>query len=98
MHVIVLRTALARNAWFLANSKYTGMTKKQQAQFRYYKRKKHFDALGFRAITEYSSFRSNIYKWRDNMEGLLKSKNDLEVQLADALKLSLTNFLSFSIW
>ena len=31
------------------------------------------------------------------MEGLLKSKDDLEVQLADALKVSLKNFLNFSI-
>ena len=71
---------------FLANSKYANMTKKQQAQFRYYQRKKHFDVLGFRAVTEYSSFRSNVYKWRDNMESLLKEKDDLEVRLADAVK------------
>ena len=62
------------------------MTKKQQAQFRYYQRKKHFDVLGFRAVTEYSSFRSNVYKWRDNIESLLKEKDDLEVRLADAVK------------
>ena len=64
------------------------MTKKQSAQFRYYQRKKHYDVLGFKAITEYSSFRSNIYKWRDSMGKLLKERDDLEVQLADAVKVN----------
>ena len=72
--------------YILDNPKYATMTKKQKAQFGYYQRKKHFDKLGFKALTEYSSFWSNIYKWRDGMERLLQDKDRIEVQLADAVK------------
>ena len=62
------------------------MTPKQRAQFGYYQRKKYLDPLGFKAITQYSSFRSNIYKWRDSMGKLLQQRDDLEVELAQAVK------------
>ena len=62
------------------------MTPKQRAQFGYYQRKKYLDPLGFKAITQYSSFRSNIYKWRDSMGKLLQQRDDLEVELAQVVK------------
>ena len=62
------------------------MTKKKQAQFRYCQSEKQFDVIRFRAVTEYSSLGSKKYKWRDNMEPLLKQKDDLEVRLTDAVK------------
>ena len=68
------------------------MSKKQRAQFGYYQRKKHYDALGFKAITEYSSFRSNVYKWRASMEEHLKQRDDLEIQLAQAVQVGGNTF------
>ena len=62
------------------------MTRRQRAQFGFYQRKKHFDKLGFKAITEHSSFGSNIYKWKQGMEQVLKTKDELDVQLAEAIR------------
>ena len=76
----------------LDNPKYQNMSKKQRAQFGYYQRKKHYDALGFKAITEYSSFRSNVYKWRASMEEHLKQRDDLEIQLAQAVQVGGNTF------
>ena len=68
------------------------MSKKQRVQFGYYQRKKHYDALDFKAITEYSSFRSNAYKWRASMEEHLKQRDDLEIQLAQAVQVGGNTF------
>ena len=67
------------------------MRKKQRAQFGFYQRKIH-DALGFKAITEYSSFRSNVYKWRASMEEHLKQRDDLEIHLAQAVQVGGNTF------